>query len=1297
MSKSGKIRAIPKLEETMSLSKNEATILLPLIRGGNLTVGAISMIVDQPMAKVEKSLQELVSKGLVEEIKGIVPLYRASPPIIPMIKAIEGYIDNSEKIGNDTTSSVQKIQKSTEKTLGSITKANESRFNTLNSTYEKYEKEVVDTVQSHISTMTGLTSEILSEYSQKTHAALDSLNLSLEDNIGQKLIQLQDELDKSQKQLSTDVKKISKEFAKWLAQEKTSSLTSIKDVDQNTKKLVLTAKKVLESALKASEKALQQSTEQIASIIGTKALESSNNVSEILTNLSETLKMKTANFEMLIGQNLTTSRKTLNETTLEAKQNAESHAETMQKRLDEVAGLTQSFTENIDLWKDEVANYMETASQSVLAQLEQLNASEKAFLEIVRSSLSGHIEKMNASIGEEYKSIRNLARTLTSDTDTLMSEARSSVLTLLQNEVTGNKERLEKTNENLQASLASWNEKATKAIDKKITSAVKEISTVLDTEVAELNSLADNMTSRLKSSFSGVISTTETKNDAVVSTIKRTASEYESNLESKLSEIASQYITAIEQQVNEAKVLYESLNQRLNNRMTESMSTLNTQVTRAQKEIDGSITEQVERIDRHAEEMRNDFHTRIEEMTQQFISVTQGMESSFNGLIASQSVEARDLIASAHTEFKTVVKSEMDSLDSDSLKLQQEFASEIGMRIDSVVESTAALKRSLGEFTTDKRIEISESMEDTVSSIEVSLLSVQESLSEIETGTVKQFADNVQQLSREFGVSVAGARDNVTERLKTITTETADLLAKNAVNVKNAVDTYLSEEMESMQRVIGETSKKLDKLAAVNIKKTTEKVEEYFASLETIQQSGSATRTKARDDVMAAVEDRRAETVVAFDAASVWIDSSMDNVAASLETLGSKMSNDVIHAQQTISKSSEVVLNGMRDGTQAQITQFEEVGQSFLQHVDTILKATISEYTASSETSLNSAIDSMSEFPDKVSKETEVAAKGVLSDSKTRFTSAKEETDQHLIDLESSTKTSCDEMNGFIARIESQMIQAQDGAIEQIQQAALVSNQHAARKFESVGIETKAALSNVSFEILEGISSRVSDAIVHIQDVQKTGSSEISAAITNLQSSRTELLKSASGETNESLNDWSENALENTMKLSTAIQDANSSAIDTARNIASMLTAIQEATEEIRVLPSTTTWYLSGTDEICGQIQDMSARAERSIVISIPNMNCLDLKKLAKVKTPTRKVLIIPQSEDKDPELEALKGWRIWELPEPVLLSIVDDREILIGGKSMQDSPICIFSTDDSYLKFYQDVLGPKIVADAIK
>ncbi len=1297
MSKSAKIRAIPKLVETIALSNNEATVLLPIIRGGNLTAGAIAEVVGQPLTKVGKPLKSLIDKGLVEKIDGIVPLYRASPPILPMTDTLESFIDYVEKISSTTTASVQKILKSNEKTLASVIKTNEDGYDSLNTAFEEYENEVVSTVLNHITKMTELTSEILNEYAQKIHTALDSMNASLEVDMGEKLSLLQSELDSSQKQLAIDTKRITKDFQKWLSQEKTATLTSVKDIDKKSTNLISTAKKVLEAALKSSEKALIESSEQLSTLLGEKALESSNTISEILINLSETLKQKSSNFNSLIGQNLTSSKKTLTDTVQEAQQNADSQAEVMQKRFDETLNVAKAFGDNIELWKEEVTNYMETASQSVLAQLEQLNSSEKSFLEVVRSSLTGHIEKTNASIGDEYKSLRNLARNLTSDTDTLMSDARSSVLELLQSEVTGNKERLQQTNESLQQNIASWGEKASKAIDKKINSAVKEVSTVLDTETAEFNSLTDNIASRLKSSFSGVISTTETKNEAAVSTIKRIASDYESSLESKLGEIANEHFAAIQKQVGEAKALYESLNQRLSKRLTESSSSLNSQVARTQKEIDTSIVEQVERIDRHVEEIRSDFRSRIEEMTQQFVTVTQSIESSFNGLVASQSVEARDLIASAHTEFKNVMKSEMESLDSDSIKLQQEFASEIGMRIDSVMESTASLKRGLDEFTSEKRNEISKNMEDAISSIEQSLSAAQEGLVEIETGTVKQFADNVQQLTKEFGISVAGARDNIAERLKSITVESSDILVKNAINVKTTVDAYLSEEMESMQRVLAETSKKLDKLAAANIKKTTEKVDEFFRNMDQIQELTATTRIQARDEIMKEIENRRAETVVAFDAASVWIDSAMDNVSTSLETLGSKMNNDVLHVQQNLGKSFETAMNGMRERAQSHISQLDEVGKSFLQHVDSLLDTSINEFNNAGETSLNAAIDSLSEFPEKIAQVAEQVGKSTLAESKARLTAGGDEVSQQIADLDTSSKSMCDDMTSLVSKIEAQMSQVQENTVEQIQQAALISNQHASRKFESIGVEMKAAFSSATFEIVDSISAEVKDSTSQIQEHLKSGSGSISATRTNLQGARTELIKSVSDGTTESLNTWAESARDTSMKLSTTIQESNNSAAEGARNTTTMLKAIFESTDELKPLPSENTWYLSGKDEICAQIQDMAKTVERSILISIPQMDCLDLKKLAKVKTPTRKVLVIPQSEDKDPDLELLKGWRIWELQDPMLLAVADEKEILLGGLPESEVPICLVSRDNSYLQIYHEIVGPKIVADAIK
>ncbi|MHA2423693.1 MAG: hypothetical protein ACXAEF_02835, partial [Candidatus Thorarchaeota archaeon] len=248
--------------------------------------------------------------------------------------------------------------------------------------------------------------------------------------------------------------------------------------------------------------------------------------------------------------------------------------------------------------------------------------SENAFLEVVNAALVGHIEKTNASVNDEYKTLRGLSRGLTADTEAFMTAARNSVMDLLQSEVVADETRLQTVGDGLYSKVEKWNDKTTKGVNKKVNAAVKEISGVLDTEAAELSSLADNMASRLKSSFSSVRTTTETKNEAALQSLKRSANIYETSLESKLAEIAAKYIEVIQQEVAEASTLYESLNSRLNDRLSQSTSTMNSQVVKTQKEIDVAIDDQVSRIDRHADEMRQEFHVRIEEITRQFITLT---------------------------------------------------------------------------------------------------------------------------------------------------------------------------------------------------------------------------------------------------------------------------------------------------------------------------------------------------------------------------------------------------------------------------------------------------------------------------------------------------------------------------------------------------------------------------------------------------------------------------------------------------------------------------------------------------
>jgi hypothetical protein len=150
-------------------------------------------------------------------------------------------------------------------------------------------------------------------------------------------------------------------------------------------------------------------------------------------------------------------------------------------------------------------------------------------------------------------------------------------------------------------------------------------------------------------------------------------------------------------------------------------------------------------------------------------------------------------------------------------------------------------------------------------------------------------------------------------------------------------------------------------------------------------------------------------------------------------------------------------------------------------------------------------------------------------------------------------------------------------------------------------------------------------------------------------------------------------------------------------SVIEMLNAIHAASEEIVNIPTKDTWYLSGNDEICAHILDMSKRAEESIIVSVVSVDCLDFKKLSKIKVPPRRVLVIPHSEDPNPTLETLKGWRIWETTSPITLAVRDGAEILVGGQSESESPLCVVSTDKSYIKLYHESLGPKLVRESIK
>jgi hypothetical protein len=639
----------------------------------------------------------------------------------------------------------------------------------------------------------------------------------------------------------------------------------------------------------------------------------------------------------------------------------------------------------------------------------------------------------------------------------------------------------------------------------------------------------------------------------------------------------------------------------------------------------------------------------------------------------------------------------MELLDEDSLKLQQEFASEIGTQVDAVVESTAALKRTLDAFTAEKKNEISKGMQDTITAIEDTLHSAQESLAEIETGTVGQFVDNIQQVSKEFNATLGIARDNVSERLKSIRVDTTDLLSKNAAGVRNSVDVYLSEEKESMQRIIGATSTKLDTLAVSNIKKSQEQIDTFQTQLESSQVATEKGREKSRKAVMKTIENRRGEAVVAFDATQVWIESAMSNINTSVDALGTKMSNEILYVQNNLDKAAESTVASIRERNVQQISQIDEVGKSFLNHAEAQIKTGVNDFSAASEIALNSAIDSLADFPDRVTIETENASKKAIASSRERLESSEAKVMQKVIDFEENAKASCNEIETYFDRITDQVVKSRTTAFEEMQHATVWSNQHAARKFESIGVDLKASLSSSAYELGEGLVSEVNEKTASIAETSGTTTTEIDTALTTIKAARAKTIADAQTVIQDSANRWGLKAKETIAAVSKTTDESLHKLAEETRNVIDTLTAIHSASEEIVNVPTKDTWYISGNEEVCAHLLDMSKRAEDSIIISVVSLDCLDLKKLSKIRAPPRRVLIIPHSEEQDVALETLKGWRIWETDSPITVAIRDNTELLVGGQAESDAPLCIVSTDESYIKLYRDSLGPKLVRESTK
>jgi sugar-specific transcriptional regulator TrmB len=1280
------------LKKNLGITDVESKVLLPVYLGGNMTAGGVSLMSGENFPTVKKILQRLVEKGMIKEIEGIVPVYRSVPPNLALSDKLTSILDE-----------IQNLTKTSEKTLGSkaaeidtnvdnVISSQTKSLESLRKSLTNYEDDMLELVGSRIEQVKVTASEVMSALSEDIEDILNKLDTSLDNRLGAKLSEVQSEIDKSQVKLEKDAKRISREFDKWLKAERKTTLVTISEFEAKAQSLIDVARDAVTKALEASSQALQKITQEMTMTLSSMTSNASDKGVEILNSVSEDLTQLLAHLERDLNQTYLAGQESLREVMVQARAIPAEFGDFAKKEIGSAVEIVEGVNIDVDNWKDEVSNFMEVASQSVTSQLEQVASTDANYIEVLKNTLTSHIEKLNGVISEEYHQVQGLATTLGTDCETTLAETRVLVLELLQAQNATEEAGCDLAAQSLYSELDQWVEGTGQIIEKNLKTTSDDIRTILDTESNELNTLAEVMNSRLKSAFNSIIKSTANKNETMITSVKKTAHDFEANVGSTLEELIGSFATTTEKQVLDSKKLYERLRDRLDKRMIERVTTISSQADKIETEIDAIIAQQVGRIDQHTAGIREEFHTHLEDITSQFITLTQGIEATFNGLLSSQTVEARDLIASTHSEFKNILKSEILGLKEDSQKGQQEYSTEVGLKIDEVASSVAAVKHALEELAVKKRFEISESMAETLTALESSIRSSEDNLSNMESGIIKQFTENLDQVSQEFHVTVDGARDTITERLDNIRVITTDALEKSGTAAKCVADTFISEQKDHKQRYLADTSKKINRLATKRVKASKANIEEFRTELSERETGGVKSRNLAKETVIQAVEARRAEVTQAFDAAAVWVDSTVSNLATSLETFGTKLGNELTMMQRNLQKISEDASIAIIERGDADINRLAEITSSLFQDAESTVTTRIDEFGGYCSTALVKGNDAFTSMPNAMAEKIVDIDKVFIKEANQSYGMVAEKLASSFTAFQRSAESATEEFRNLLEKASIMTTEKRNEAIAEIQEAANLTNQQSARKFETIGLELKTQLSTQSSTMIEKAQSALDTKNLVLTETVTNASNQSSEGVTLLRQTRNDSLSKFGDQFDKSIRRWSNTQKNEIVALSENMQQTIAGVTELTSRAVENLNAIHKASKKMLEVPTSRTWYISGTEEACAHVSDMAYRAKESIVLSVHDISCLDLKKLARYKTPKRRVLIIPETDDSDTVLETMEGWRVWQTKTPMLLAVIDDSEILIGGSKDTNTPLAVVSEDASYLKLYHDVLGPQLI-----
>ncbi|UCE09601.1 MAG: hypothetical protein JSW61_11595 [Candidatus Thorarchaeota archaeon] len=1284
------------LMTSLGITEVELRVLLSVYAGGHMTAGGISLVSGEKIQSVRKALARLEKKGLVVPIEGIIPVYKAISPTIASGEILTSLLNDLEAAESSSRKETARLKEEVEVTSKGLVEGHLSATKTLWDLLEDYEDKMIETLQSLIAAVTGSASGVLGGLSDAAIISLQNVENDLEEDLGTKLRELQLELDKSQKELSKTLKATLGSFNKWLKTERTTTANSITAYDTRVDALLKEVRKAIDSALTNAESAIAVTNVELLQSMNSSTSDLAVKIDAMLEELMTDLADVRSDFDAGLSQALDASKESIQEYIESVKALSSDEVEKVQSSMDAPIARIEKALDEVTTWKQDALAYFVSAESSLNAQLDQLSASDQSLIEIVKNTLLGHLDRVSSLVTDEYETLSSIVTGIEGEYSQHLDNTKESIVALVREHLSSDQKAMGTKAAAMRTELNNFAKKASRRIGRRLTRGTSKLGDVVEDRSLKLQAVADTVSKKLRTSMTEIITKTSTANESLLTEMTKSTHQLETGVGNSLGTVLNQFAAITEQYVDEAESLYAGLNSRIDTRLGDTVKSLTSHMDRARHSIEIMIDDQMERIDKQAAGIQDEFHMQIEEITRQFVSLTQGLEAAFNGLLASQIIETRDFISSTHTEFNTAVKSEMNTLKEESANLQQEYSAELGQKLDEIRESASSLRKSLEEVTADEQKNMAESIQTTLDSLETAIQANQDSLVEVDSTTVKQMKDELVELTSDFGAAAAAARVGLTEKVSALTEAVENELEKSIRKVTTVAETRFAEQADVHQRTLTGTSKDLDATLTKLLKDLTSNLEAFQLTLAEAEAERVKAKSDAREEVADALDVRKNEATMAVGAASAALESSVAGIGASIESLEARLSDDLSSASLGISEASKAAVKSLTQNSRKSISHISQTGEDLVQKFAEMYQGYTGELESKSMISIREIQDHVGAFPTAFSVTAEKSLQDTTTDTRRVFGKVVEALSATLTETERASESASEELRGVSDRLASRVTSEFENALEECQEGAVTSNQHAARMFESIGLSLKSNTSKAGHGLIEDFRGDAANKTQEISVTASAANATLADETAKLKEAHTEVLEKQEATVARSFRKWSTSQKKSLDKrhkgLVSTLKDAKASTRSTVESVE----AIREAIEKLAKVTTEKTWYVSGVDEVFAHIHDMASRATESIIISVYDTTNLDLKALSRAKSAGIRVLFVPSSDEPDSALEGLSGWRVWQTKSPPLLAVADNDEILIGGTSESDQLVSLISCDESYIHLFRDVIGPRIVASRI-